>query len=59
MALIEFSRNKELASKINLFTALAPVGRVNEVVGAFKLLSNILPEIVAITDKLGMTVSSC
>ena len=59
MALIEFSRNKELASKINLFTALAPVGRVNKAVGAFKLLSDILPEIVAITDKLGMTVSSC
>lgn len=54
MALIEFSRNKELASKINLFTALAPVGRVNKAVGAFKLLSDILPEIVAITDKLGI-----
>ena len=53
MALIEFSRNKKLASKVNLFTALAPVGRVNNAVGAFKLVSDILPEIVAVTDKLG------
>ena len=56
MALIEFSRNKELASKVNLFTALAPVGRVNNAIGAFKLVSDILPEIVAVTDKLGRTI---
>lgn len=53
MALIEFSRNKQLASQVNLFTALAPVGRINNAVGAFKLVSDILPEIVAVTDKLG------
>ena len=36
---IEFSRNKELAKKIKLFTALAPIARVNHVKGLFKAMS--------------------
>ena len=56
IALIEFSRNKKLASKVNLFTALAPVGRVNAPLGAAKVISAFLPELIAITDKLGRTM---
>ena len=57
IALIEFSRNKKLVSKVNLFTALAPVGRVNAPLGAAKVMSAFLPELIAITDKLGRTMS--
>ena len=36
MAFIEFSRNQDLAKKVNKMVALAPVATVNNIVGAFK-----------------------
>eukprot|EP00111_Clytia_hemisphaerica_P020066 TCONS_00059161-protein len=36
MAFIEFSRNQDLAKKINKMVALAPVATVNNILGAFK-----------------------
>lgn len=50
MAFIEFSRNQQLAKKVKMFFALAPVTTVGYIKGAFKVLSNIGPELLVSLD---------
>ena len=50
MAFIEFSRNQELAKKVKMFFALAPVATVGYIKGAFRVLSNIGPELLVSSD---------
>ena len=50
MAFIEFSRNQELAKKVKMFFALAPVTTVGYIKGAFRVLSNIGPELLVSSD---------
>lgn len=50
MAFIEFSRNQQLAKKVKMFFALAPVTTVAYIKGAFKVLSNIGPELLVSLD---------
>ena len=44
IAFIEFSRNVELARKIETFFALAPVAEVGHIKGLLKVLSYAAPE---------------
>ena len=50
MAFIEFSRNQQLAKKVKMFFALAPVTTVGYIKGAFKVVSNIGPELLVSLD---------
>ena len=53
IAFIGFSQNKELASKINVFGALAPVARITHIEGMVKWLSVIEPELQNLMALLG------
>lgn len=52
---IGFSQNETLASKVNIFGALAPVARITHVEGLIKALNLIEPEIEALTKLLGIS----
>ncbi|KAL5253872.1 hypothetical protein ACHWQZ_G013589 [Mnemiopsis leidyi] len=54
IAFIEFSRNKELSKKINLYGALAPVARITHIEGLVKGLNLVEPQIVQLFKILGV-----
>ena len=53
-AFVGFSRNKELASKIKVFVALAPVVHLGHAKGLLRLLSNANVVVKWIMDKIGV-----
>ncbi|XP_072165483.1 gastric triacylglycerol lipase-like [Diadema setosum] len=53
IAFAEFSRNFDLASKVKMFYALAPVTRVSDMVSPLRYLTTFLPEIKFLFDILG------
>jgi len=54
IAFIEFSRNKDLAAKINVYGALAPVARITHIEGLVKALNLIEPQIVNLFKIFGI-----
>ncbi|XP_033107826.1 lysosomal acid lipase/cholesteryl ester hydrolase-like [Anneissia japonica] len=54
MGFIAFSNNQQLAEKINLFVALAPVANVTNMESPIAYLSHFLPEIQFLLDILGI-----
>lgn len=54
IAFIEFSRNKELAQRINFYVALAPVARITHVEGFFKWISWFVPTVEEFLEKFGI-----
>ena len=54
IAFIEFSRNKELAAKINLYGALAPVARITHVEGLIKAMNTFEPQLQKLLEILGI-----
>jgi len=54
MGFLGFSQNQHLASKVNVFGALAPVARITHVEGMMRALSIVAPEIEKLVDIFGV-----
>lgn len=54
IAFIEFSRNKELAAKVNVYGALAPVARITHIEGLVKALNMFEPQLEKLIKILGI-----
>ncbi|XP_033107834.1 gastric triacylglycerol lipase-like [Anneissia japonica] len=54
MGFIAFSNNQQLAKKINVFVALAPVANVTNMEGPIRVLAKFIPELQFLFDILGV-----
>ncbi|XP_063681628.1 gastric triacylglycerol lipase-like [Bolinopsis microptera] len=54
IAFIEFSKNQELAAKINMYGAMAPVARITHIEGLIKGLNLIEPQLEKLLAVLGI-----